>query len=496
MVPRAPHDCNQEKCSAEGPPSKCTRVWAAKRREKRLKYKAEHAAHAAQASQSSFQGQMQVYRVELEQRRVSEAGVSQVSSSPCQRSFSRSPSGATEQTWTPESSNDMVLAPERPLVPQVVLQTTSDALRTVMDVEQFSVTHLPFMLGSSFIPESQKTVYVILRLSAPTLTEGYLAFLGLMTTYQKSLVMCRNEPDMVKAAAGLQRLRSVKISHDYDAACALFLGQTMYVFNLLTTSCSNTARAIVRSALMSTKKWIPRLIQAPIMDTITMSPILIDTVECLVHREIPIIRLHPQRRIIVDRYAGLCASLLPHLYDICECSNTLKLNVLDSGSESVSAIWDRLDEIEETIRRWRAQTPLDLFEKYGQHAVLAMVTQANVYRLAALLVIHRLRYPLGVEDKEAQKLANNIFAELAFFAKSASKEASALPVVFPLTMAMLEIAGPGEELLERLATFTIQTISASRLQDFVKFVRASKESGFEGTWFDLVDTHLHVAAPP
>lgn len=352
------------------------------------------------------------------------------------------------------------------------------------------------MLGSSFIPESQKTVYAILCLSAPTLTEGYLAFLGLMTSYQRSLVMRRGEPDMCKAAMGLQRLRSVKISHDYDAACALFLGQTMYVFNVLTAPYSNTAHSIVRSALMSTKKWIPRLIQFPIMDTITMTPILIDTVECLIHREIPIIRLHPQQRVIVDRYAGLCATLLPHLYDICECSHTLKRNVFEAGSESHSEIYDRLDKIEEAIQYWRPKTPTHIFDSYGQHAVLAMVTQANCYRLAALLLIHRLRHPLGVGNEGAQKLANNIFAELAFFAKSSVKETTALPVVFPLTMAMFEVKGPGEDLLERLASFTVQSSSASRLQEFVKLVRSSRESGFKGTLFDLVESHLHVAMPP
>jgi hypothetical protein len=174
----------------------------------------------------------------------------------------------------------------------------------------------------------------------------------------------------------------------------------------------------------------------------------------------------------------------------------LKTTTFESGSEGLSAIWERLDDIEDDIRRWRAQTPPQLFEKYGQHAVLAMVTQANVYRLAGLLVIHRLRYPLGVEDEEAQKFANNIFAELAFFAKSASKEASALPVVFPLTVAMFEVEGPGEDLLDRLASFTVQSVSATRLQDFVRIVRHSKLSHFKGVWFDLVDTHLHVAAPP
>ncbi|KAJ5301716.1 hypothetical protein PENANT_c002G03548 [Penicillium antarcticum] len=419
-----------------------------------------------------------------------------VSSRRSVSSISTPPMHRTEASSTPISTGPVVIAPEKLLASTLNLQTTSDALRTVLDVEQFSVIHLPFMLGSSFIPESQKTVYAILCLSAPTLTEGYLAFLGLMTSYQRSLVMRRGEPDMCKAAMGLQRLRSVKISHDYDAACALFLGQTMYVFNVLTAPYSNTAHSIVRSALMSTKKWVPRLLQFPIMDTITMSPILIDTVECLVHREIPIIRLHPQRRVIVDRYAGLCATLLPHLYDICECSHALKRNVFEAGSESHSAIYDRLGNIEEAIRYWRPKTPTQIFENYGQHAVLAMVTQANVYRLAALLLIHRLRHPLGVENAGAQKLANNIFAELAFFAKSSIKDTTALPVVFPLTMAMLEIKGPGEDLLERLASFSVQSTSASRLQEFVQLVRSSRESGFEGTLFDLVESHLHVAMPP
>ncbi|KAJ5343301.1 uncharacterized protein N7506_003125 [Penicillium brevicompactum] len=489
MGPKACDHCSQEKCTDESC-ARCSRLKSfcpTSRRDKRIKHRL--------AIQASSSGGRPACNMQSEQRRSSDSSDS-YASSLSQRSDSQSLHNATEQTLTPESTSSMVLSPERPLASPTTLQTTSDALRTVMNVEQFSVIHLPFMLGSSFIPDSQKTIYVILRLSAPTLTEGYLAFLGLMTTYQKSLVLRRSEPDMVKAAKGLQRLRGIKIQHDYDAACALFLGQTMYVFNVLTAPYSNTAHTIVRSALMSTKRWLPRLIEAPIMDTITMSPIIIDTVECIFHREIPIIRLYPQRRIIVDRYVGLCATLLSHFYDICECSHALKTTTFESGSEELSAIWERLDDIEDDIRRWRAQTPPQLFEKYGKHAVLAMVTQANVYRLAGLLVIHRLRYPLGVEDEQAQKFANNIFAELAFFAKSASKEASALPVVFPLTVAMFEVEGPGEDLLDRLASFTVQSVSATRLQDFVRIVRHSKLSHFKGVWFDLVDTHLHVAAPP
>ncbi|KAJ5453447.1 uncharacterized protein N7458_004403 [Penicillium daleae] len=67
----------------------------------------------------------------------------------------------------------------------------------------------------------------MLRLSGPTLAEPYLAFLSLMTRYQRSLVMRQVQPDMVKAAKGLQYLRNVKITQESDAACALFLGQTI-----------------------------------------------------------------------------------------------------------------------------------------------------------------------------------------------------------------------------------------------------------------------------
>lgn len=352
------------------------------------------------------------------------------------------------------------------------------------------------MMGASFIPESQRTVYAILSLSGPTLTEGYLAFLGLMTAYQRSLVMRQTKPDMLKAAKGLQHLRSVTISHDYDAACALFLGQTMYVFNVLTADDSSTAHSIVRSSLMSTKQWIPRLVQFPIMDTITMSPLLIDTVECLVRREVPIIRLPPTDRIIIDRYLGLCAPLLGHLYDLCECSHALKRDVLDVEFEVHRGLYERLAEIEHTIMHWKPSSSPQLFTEFGEHEILAMVTQANVYRMAGLLIIHRLRYPLGVEDEAAQRLADNIFAEMTYFAKTAAKNITALPVVFPLTIAMLEREGPGEELWDQLSSFTVQSTSAQRLQGFIRQVRMARESGYGGLWFELAETRLHAAVPP
>jgi hypothetical protein len=446
---------------------------------------------------------MQIWSIEPHQQRQPDARDVKASSSvPRHRSISSAPSDGTEELGSPvkvdspDSDDGMLLPPEKLLAYPTELQTTHDAIRTVLDVDQFTAIHMPFMWGSSFVPEAQKTVYAILCLSGPTLTDGYLAFIGLMTSYQRSLVMRRNAPDMMKAAKGLQKLRSVKITQSYDAACALFLGQTMYLFNVLTAHDSSTAHSIVRSSLMSTKSWLPELVHYPVMDTIVMTPLLVDTVECLARREVPILKLPATERIIIDRYAGLCTTLLPLLYDLCVCSNDMKRDVTDLGSDSHSEHFQRLAEIEQTIWHWKPRTSPQMFTEFAQHEILAMVTQANVYRLAALLIIHRLRYPLGVEDATAQDLANSIFFELSFFTKSDTQKTTALPVVFPLTLSMFEVEGPGEELLERLSSFTVQSTSALRLQEFVKRVRASRESGFEGLWFELAETQLHAAMPP
>src|SRR4051812_42152182 len=59
------------------------------------------------------------------------------------RSMSTSLTNVTEASWTPESTGAVVIAPEKLLASTLKLQSTSDALRTVLDVEQFSVIHLP-----------------------------------------------------------------------------------------------------------------------------------------------------------------------------------------------------------------------------------------------------------------------------------------------------------------------------------------------------------------
>lgn len=106
------------------------------------------------------------------------------------------------------------------------------------------------------------------------------------------------------------------------------LGQALAVFDILIGGTS--AHAILRSSLLSIRDWYPLLVQDAFLDPITITPVFSDTVECLVKREIPVIRFTPPPdRGVVDRYTGLCGTLLPLLYDLCECSHVTKVGKYD-----------------------------------------------------------------------------------------------------------------------------------------------------------------------
>lgn len=112
---------------------------------------------------------------------------------------------------------------------------------------------------------------------------------------------------------------------------------------------------------------------------------------------------------------------------VCINANTLEINN------------DNYSEIEQRLRQWEPSCPTALFSKYSHIEVSAMIMQARVYRIAGLLLIHRLRYPLGVEDEEGSRLAMIIVAELSCFVQWAPQEVKDMAVCLPLFLAMIEV---------------------------------------------------------
>ncbi|OAL49787.1 hypothetical protein IQ07DRAFT_587481 [Pyrenochaeta sp. DS3sAY3a] len=377
-------------------------------------------------------------------------------------------------------------------------QTALNAIDILTDDVKFEIMHLPFVMGQSFMQDFRRAIFSVLCQSGPIITDGYLAFLSLVVRCQPSRVH-RVPADLRSGATALQNLRKMEITRPQDALCALFLGQALFVFETLTDSSTNSAYSILQSALISAKPWYPLLFRVPAFDTVTFCPVFVDIVGCLVHRKVPIIGLCLHDRVVVDRYAGLCSTLIPFLYSLCVQSHAAKSSAamvhLDSTIPEYAG--DCYTDIERSIELWAPIIPPDFLTAYDKAERQLMMIQSNAYRLAALLVIHRLRFPLGVQDTLGQYYAICIFHEISsFFVHSNTRVVGAFPVTFPLFISMLEVEGPGEDLLENLRQFPIQSICLQKLYSFVQHVRRIKESGANVRWFDLVENTLAYAVIP
>lgn len=352
------------------------------------------------------------------------------------------------------------------------------------DADDFSATHGYFMIGPTF----NTPFYSVVRwlVTSPSNTEhigGYLAFLSLIRRLQVAHPSL-STVELMAGANGLRSLQNLALIRQRNsgleahlATSILGLGSAMAVFETLTTC--HSAHTIMKSALLSIRPYYDLLLQNPSLDPVTITPVLSDTIECLVRRTVPIIRFPSLIRVVVDRYVGLCCTLLPLLYDLCECSSLAR--------ESRQNGKDPYEDVERMIHAWEPIFPVDFLDTYTQEESTAMVTQAKVYRLAALLVVHRLRFPLGREDEEAQDMAKEIIGHLLYYALSDASSCRVMPMMFPLLVAMLEVEGPGEKVIDHISKVNVQVLHTTQLLRFIAFVRYQREQGFRGLWFELAE---------
>ncbi|KAI0126179.1 hypothetical protein BJ170DRAFT_583546 [Xylariales sp. AK1849] len=356
--------------------------------------------------------------------------------------------------------------------------------------EGFFEGHRTFVLGRSFVDDFQSTVRRLFARSPQILADAYSVALKLMGSRHATSPGLDGH-DLTIGAHCLQRLidGSSSITHPEDAAVIVLLGQALLVYNTLIPS--PTTQVITRGTLLSVKHWYPALIKRPYLDAVTLTPVLMDTIECLIRREMPVIQLLAPDRCIVDRFLGVCASLLPLLYELCEQSYQAKTNGI---MEKVSP-WDPVEdspytEIKRKIRDWAPELPSCFFTTYSALEVSIMLAQARSYRIAALLVIHRLRFPLGIEDLVAQRYADDILREISILKAWPSDAATGLGLDFPLLVATLELPGLGSDIYKAFEPLRFRRQHSDEILDFIKFVTKARENGYCGLWFDLVHNRL------
>lgn len=76
------------------------------------------------------------------------------------------------------------------------------------------------------------------------------------------------------------------------------------------------------------------------------SLVLLDTMDCFVHRQKPTVRIKMPKAKSMDRHLGLCLSLLPYYYDLYELNHGLAINI---GEECLAHILHHLDGVHAAV---------------------------------------------------------------------------------------------------------------------------------------------------
>lgn len=354
-------------------------------------------------------------------------------------------------------------------------------LEVLNDRDTFYVLHQQFMIGRSFADRFQAAIWAVSPHADNLLFDAYQAVLSLWDI-QHHRIKALGEVDVTAGTECLRVLQNTTTVRREDAPAILMVGQILLVYHIVAMCTS--AYSILRSALLAVRPFYDDLLSQQHLDPITITPIFIDTIESLVRREAPVIRGSVCDRFIVDRTVGLCWTLIPLLQELCDCSAQSRTSGVLTTS-SPGGVSDLFTDVEYHIKLWEPRPPPSVFSDYTTPEINVMLLQARVYRVAALLLIHRLRYPLGERDEEALPWANMILAELSGFIAWVPEDMRGVPIGLPLLVAMLEIRGTGEHIIPQMATFATHPRHASEFRRFVSLVWAAREGGFRGLWFDL-----------
>ncbi|CAM1509153.1 Fc.00g028920.m01.CDS01 [Cosmosporella sp. VM-42] len=371
-----------------------------------------------------------------------------------------------------------------PLYPQAPSFLGQSQLESTLRTrEGFFELHRHFMIGKTFAEEYRSSVWTLFTHAPAIVGLGYTAVLELLS-YRNVRAGGLDGFDLTLGSRCLQHLQrgASSIVGLKDAAVTLILGQVLLVYNTL-ASCSSS-RTITRSALLCVRSWYPTLLQHPALDSIALAPVLADTVECLIRRELPVLRLPDTERVVVDRLLGVCLPLLQLIYDLCEQSYQAKI-----GAPKLDGR-DPYFEVEQKLNTWIPTLPPDFFTKYQASEGAAILAQARLYRTAALLVIHRLRFPLGLENRLASSYAASILQDLSIFMKWPTDGVTGLGLDFPLLVAVLELPSPGESIFKAFELLRFRREHSDQILSFMKLVRGAYDGGFDGLWFDLVEESL------
>ncbi|KAL3447807.1 hypothetical protein BJX65DRAFT_276744 [Aspergillus insuetus] len=371
----------------------------------------------------------------------------------------------------------------------------------------FSTTHfIPhFIIGPSFANSMQHSLQARFYVSSEILLEGFLAcaaefarLSGIPSLADRSSASISSlglslqvngdsdsdphrKKNITRSTLALHKLRLLHATDIPTISTMLALGTSILTYDQLASL--EGASMICRYLLSQVKPWYARLVQYPELDFELNCLVYLDTVECALRREVPVLRLVVRGVGVVDRYVGLVYGLLPLLYDVCILGCEIRR---DGGfEEGVEERWER---VRSSIANWQPSPPEDFTSIYTAREVIAMCTQANIYRQLGLLLLLRHRYRFGTEDIAATAYAETILAEVETCSRMAGE--TPFKIGFPLLVAGFELVdlGAREGLIRRhfSAASGMHLLPHKRVRKLLRIVWKERDTKDDVSWFDVV----------
>ncbi|KAJ5491732.1 hypothetical protein N7539_003299 [Penicillium diatomitis] len=352
--------------------------------------------------------------------------------------------------------------------------------------EEFYQLNDIFMIGPSFTRSFRKALNYSYLTATHILKDMFSVMIRYMTTTNKPKIPVPAHGEIAQVADLLRKSQVTEVSSSNDALAFLVLGQSLAALDTFLVSAGSML--ILRHTLYLAKPWYPELAQNEFLDSVTVTPICWEILECLLKREVPIIRPLIHRPQVVDRLFGACVSLMPMLYDLCEVSHNLRLRPQNESPE--------LQTVERHVLSWKPDEASISESGFTDSEMMLLRAQASIYRSAALLLIHRIKYPLGSQDGIAVSYANDIMEEKDKILLHGGPDIKLQFGCFAFFLALLEIPLRPEALWKSLTKLSYCPACAEQFFAFHKYYWQQRWEGYKGSIFDLIESGPPFMAVP
>lgn len=156
---------------------------------------------------------------------------------------------------------------------------------------------------------------------------------------------------------------------------------------------------------------------------------------------------------------------------------------------------EHINSLDCRLSAWRPTPPPGFTNQFNSRDAIFLLTQARVYRCAALAILHRLQHPFGEADDLAVRYSFYILSESALCTDLLRNENTIPKTLFPWMIAGVELTRP-EDRQAFLAQMPaedreIMAMPIARMKEFCEYIWRMRDEGKCLSWFDLV-----ASAPP